>query len=301
MHTLRKLAREVHRRSIWQVLGVYLVVSWTTLKAVDLVINSAGLPDWTSEMALVLLLIGLCVVATTATVQGGIPWLRMVDAGDPNEIVGLSPADVLVVPEAHPLYGVGLFTWRNAILGGVAAAALLVTSVAAYLAMWALGIGPVGSLIAQGVLELSDPIIVAEFDNRTDDAGLGGLLTDALALDLGRSNVISIIDPVRLRSALREMGREPETRLTRRIALDMAGREGVKAVVGGEVSRVRGGYQVSVGILLSDGTSLARFQELAVSNAALVPAVETLSAKIREKFGESLRTIRARGERSGDR
>ena len=42
---------------------------------------------------------------------------------DPNELPGLTPEQVLVIPEAHPLYGSRLFTWRNAVLGAVTSTA----------------------------------------------------------------------------------------------------------------------------------------------------------------------------------
>jgi hypothetical protein len=260
---------------------------------VAVVVDLAGLPDWTVRMATVLLLIGLPIILATAVVQEGIPWLRIVDEVDPNELKGLTPADVHVVPELHPMYGVGLFTWRNAVLGGVMSAALLVTSVAAYLAMWALGIGPVGSLIAQGVFEERDAIILVDFENRTDNATLGTTVTDAFELDLSRSSVITLIDSVLVRDALSKMGRLPETAMTRTVALDLAGREGIKAVVEGDVARRGRGYQVSVGIVLPNGTSVARFQQIASDDEDLIAVVASLSLKIREKFGESLRSIRS--------
>ena len=46
---------------------------------VAVVVELAGLPDWTVRMATVLLLIGLPIILATAVVQEGIPWLRMVD------------------------------------------------------------------------------------------------------------------------------------------------------------------------------------------------------------------------------
>jgi TolB-like protein len=244
-------------------------------------------------MAVALLLIGLPIMLATAVVQGGIPGLRMVDAMDPNELEGLTPEEVLVVPRAHPMYGVSLLTWRNAILGGVMVAALLATSVVAYLAMWALGIGPVGSLVAQGFVEPRDPILVAAFENRTDNARLGDDLTEAFATDLARSSIITLADPAFIEDALQRLGRTPQTRLTAALARDLAEREGIKAVVEGEVSRSGAGYRVSAGIVHPNGSSVARFHELASDDDSLVQAVEDLSSRIREKFGESLRTIRA--------
>ena len=92
------------------------------------------------------------------------------------------------------MYASGVFTWRNSILGGVAAAALLVASVVTYLTMWALGIGPVGSLLAQGVLEEGDGVLLADFDNRTDDASLSAAATDAFRVDFSESRVVTLMD-----------------------------------------------------------------------------------------------------------
>jgi hypothetical protein len=46
-----------------------------------------------------------------------------------------------------------LFTWRNALLGGAAAFALLGVGATGYMGMRTLGIGAPGTLLAQGVLE----------------------------------------------------------------------------------------------------------------------------------------------------
>lgn len=292
IHTLRKLAREIYRRSVLLVLIVYLAMSWGVLWVAGVLTNVVGLPAWTPGMTLVLLLIGLPITVATALVQGGLPGLRIVDFADPNELEGRTPEEVHVIPEAHPMYGVGVLTWRNAVLGGVMSAALLVTSVVAYLSMWALGIGPVGSLLAQGVLEENDGIIVAEFENRTDDRSLGSTVTDDFRADLSRSSIITLFDSRLVGDALRRMGRAPETRLTPEIARAMAVSEGAKAVVVGEIFRSDGGYLVSAGIMLPDGTLLARFRKTASDDARLGLAVVALSRMVREKLGESLRSIR---------
>ena len=76
MHTLRKLAREIHRRSVWQSLSAYVVLSWGLLVLIDFGSIRLGLPLWTADMALGLILIGLPIIVATAVVQGGIPWFR---------------------------------------------------------------------------------------------------------------------------------------------------------------------------------------------------------------------------------
>ncbi len=144
IHAIRKLAREIHRRSVWQVVGAYLVLAWATLGAVEWSTRAVGLPSWTPAMAWVLAVALFPLVVATAVVQEGLPGLRIQDEVDPNELEGLSPAEVHVIPEAHPLYGIGLLTWRNTVLGALSSAVLLVASVVAYISMWALGIGPDG-------------------------------------------------------------------------------------------------------------------------------------------------------------
>ena len=44
MERLRQLIHEIHRRSLWQVLGIYLVASWAVLQVVDTLVGTLGLP-----------------------------------------------------------------------------------------------------------------------------------------------------------------------------------------------------------------------------------------------------------------
>jgi hypothetical protein len=71
MHGLKRLVHEIHHRSLWQVLAVYLAASWVALQVVDALTRTAGLPDWVPPGALALLVIGLPIVLGTAIVQEG--------------------------------------------------------------------------------------------------------------------------------------------------------------------------------------------------------------------------------------
>ena len=62
MKTIQHLIREAHRRSLWQVLGIFLAASWVVLQVVEVLTETAGLPTWTPAMALVALLLGLPMV-----------------------------------------------------------------------------------------------------------------------------------------------------------------------------------------------------------------------------------------------
>ncbi len=298
MYRVRKLIREIHRRSVWQVLGVYLTMSWLVFSLVRLLTNLAGLPDWTPTMALALLLIGLPIVTATAFIQSGVPGLTADPHEEihPDDVVGKTPAEVLVVPQAHPMYASGVFTWRNSILGGVAAAALLAASVVTYLTMWALGLGPVGSLLAQGVLDEGDGVLMSDFGNRTDDVALGVAVTDAFRVDFSESRVLTLIEAATISEGLQRMGRDPGASLTPAVALALAEQEGIKATLEGEIYRERDGYVLIARlVLVSNRMLLTQFTERADGEDTLLAAIDRLSARLRERVGESLRSIRASG------
>ena len=176
MDQIRRIIHECHRRSLWQVLIIYLVGSWGVLQAIQGVTQTAGLPDWVPPGALVLLMIGLPVVLATAFVQEGIgsapqPW----------------PADAAAAAAARhdpvPAQSAPFLTWRRAVVGGVVAFAVLIASVGVYTLMWAKGVGPVGSLVAQGVLDERERILLADFGNATGDSLLDDVVTEAIRVD----------------------------------------------------------------------------------------------------------------------
>ena len=128
--SLNNLIREVHRRSLWQVLGVYAMGSWVALQVVDTVVDTANLPEWLPGMALVFLVIGLPIVLATAIVQQGVGSHggdEESDAAPPSQsdrpglASGTGSHDV---PRTRPSTTRRILTWRNAIVGGVAAFAL---------------------------------------------------------------------------------------------------------------------------------------------------------------------------------
>ncbi len=71
MWRLKQLIHEIHRRSLWQVLGIYVLGSWLALQAVDTLAGALNLPDWAPPLALFLLIIGLPIVLATAFIQEG--------------------------------------------------------------------------------------------------------------------------------------------------------------------------------------------------------------------------------------
>ncbi len=72
MSRLKQLIQEIHRRSLWQVLGIYLLASWVVFQVIQTLAEGLGLPEWFPALAVVLLLNGLPIVLATAFVREGL-------------------------------------------------------------------------------------------------------------------------------------------------------------------------------------------------------------------------------------
>ena len=262
-----------------RVLAVYLGASWVVLQVVDVVKQNMGLPDWVFPFALVLLVIGLPVMLTTAVLQG-----RPARPGD--EVPESSPATSTGDLSPH-----GLFTWRNALLGGAAALVLLAAVTTGFMFMRNRGIGPVGSLVAKGVLEERSRIVLAEFDS--EDPVLARTVTESFRADLTQSTIVHLVEPDSIADALSRMGLEPDTELTEDTARELAMRDGFPAVVGGEVAPLGDGYVLTARLVSStDGGVLASARASARDQNALLEAIDEASSQLREQIGESYTSLR---------
>ena len=117
MSPLKQLIHEIHSRSLWQVLAIYAGASWAVFQVTQTLTEGLGLPDFVPRYALVLLLFGLPIVVATALVQKGPQPARR--------------RDPTLLPDSESQSGQSnalqrLFTWRNAVVGGVLAFALSV-------------------------------------------------------------------------------------------------------------------------------------------------------------------------------
>ena len=183
-------------------------------------------------------------------------------------------------------------TGRRAIRGGIISVASVAVVAGAFLASRAFGIGPGATLRSAGKLAVSDKLLLADFENTTSDSTIAAAVVEALRVDLGQSQAIKLIEPSQVTQALNLMGRGPG-RIAPADARELAQRVGAKALVMGEIAPVGGGYSLTARVVASDsGATLVAVRESAASPTDLLAAVNRLSAALRQKIGESLRSIR---------
>ncbi len=255
---------------------LFAVASIAVLAVVFVLRQRLGLPDWVLPGAAVLLAIGLPIMLVTGRKERE----RVIAAATGNYL----PPDMGV--SKH-------LTWRKAILGGGLAFGTLVAIVIGYTLMRTMGIGSIGTLQAKGLIKDRQPILLAEFENRTPDSTLAPTLTDAFRVDLSQSQSVKIMDGEAVSDALRRMQKPENAVMTVELARQLAQREGVPAVVVGEINAVGKSYVLSAKVLsASKGSVLTALRETAANDAELIPALDRLSRALRERIGESLVSIR---------
>jgi hypothetical protein len=63
---LKRLIQEIHRRSLSQVLGIYLGGAWVAFRSIEALVSVLAPPDWAPGFALVVLILGPPIVVATA-------------------------------------------------------------------------------------------------------------------------------------------------------------------------------------------------------------------------------------------
>jgi TolB-like protein/Tfp pilus assembly protein PilF len=242
---MKKLIHEIHRRSLWQVLGIYAVGAWVALQVVDVLAQNFGLPEWFPAFALALLVIGLPIVLATAVVQVGVHGPE--PSGEPVGGGAGSPSAGAPLPESA---GRNLFTWKNAILGGVGAFALW----GVLAAVWMLigpGAGPGAAETGAAASRPGDTrdlrsVAVLPFATRTtseEDEYFAEGMHDDLLTQLAK------IDSLKVISRTSVMEYKGVTRNIRQIAEELE----VATVVEGGVQR--SGDRVRVNVQLIDAST----------------------------------------------
>jgi tetratricopeptide (TPR) repeat protein len=185
-------------------------------------------------------------------------------------------------------------SWRRATLGGMAAIGVFIGVIGLFMLLRALGIGPAGSLLAAGKLTAREPVIIADFAVTNTDSALGATVSYLVREGLSQSSAISLVSPARMADELQRMQRPRTTRVDSALARMIAQRQGVKAVVAGNVTDVSGGYIVTLQLVSADsGIELTSFREAGDGPRGLIDAADKLARDLRGKIGESLRSVQA--------
>jgi DNA-binding SARP family transcriptional activator len=233
--------------------------------------------------------------------------VRQPEDGNPDPAPGGPEREVFTITPAGRIGsagvarlpgGLAVLPWiRHLAVGGVLLLGLLATLTTGERgqeALALLGTGVGESLLSRGILTERERILLADFTSPTGDTLLAGMTATALRIDLAQSPVLTLIEPRQVREALSRMQRSDARTLDVELARELAVREGIKAVLVGEVTRSGRGYLISYQLLSAEsGGVLTAGRQVAADSTALLPALDRLSKQLRRGIGESLRSVRA--------
>jgi len=137
-----------------------------------------------------------------------------------------------------------------------------------------------------------DTIVLAEFDNRTDDPVFDDTLRQGLSVELQQSPYLALISDRTVQQTLALMGQPKGARLTAEIAQQVCERTGSAAVLDGSITRV--GSQYVLGLRAKDcnaGNTLDQQQVAVTRKEEVLDALSEMSRKFRTRAGESLATV----------
>jgi len=163
--------------------------------------------------------------------------------------------------------------------------ALLIVAVAAI----------VGLLMKQSgstALAESDVLVLTDVVNSTGDPVFDGTLKQALAVKLEESPYLNILPERKIQETLALMGLESSERITSEIGQQICERQGIKAMVTGEIAPLGSHYVITLNAIeCQTGNYLARKQVDAASKEGVLAAIGSAAVNLREDLGESLATI----------
>ena len=251
-----------------------------------------GLPDWVLPGAIGVMFAGLPIIGFTAWVQRV---AHRTYTATPTFTPGGSSTTAQGTLHTLAIKASPHVSWRRTWMGGAVAVGAFVVLVVGWMVMRALGVGPAGSLLGAGKLGAGDQIILVDFASPASDSTLGLTVTEALRADLSQSTLFRVFPRLATIEALRLMQRQTNARVDFDLARTIATREGIKAVLDGDIVALGGRYVLTTRLMSSNGDQLATFSEEASSDNDLIPAIGRLGKQVRTKAGESLKEIREAG------
>jgi len=141
-------------------------------------------------------------------------------------------------------------------------------------------------------LSSQDAVLLAEFSNSTGDPIFDDALQTALRISLQQSPFLNMLAEEKVAATLQLMGRPAGARMTAALTRELCQRAGSKAYIGGAISSLGTDYILQLkAVDCQTGNTLAEEQTAASSKEGVLPAIGSISAKLRNELGESLATV----------
>jgi tetratricopeptide (TPR) repeat protein len=137
-----------------------------------------------------------------------------------------------------------------------------------------------------------DWVLVADFDNQTNDPIFDQSLLTAFSISLEQSRYANIYPRARIREVLARMKKDAGTKIDEAVAHEIAVREGIKALILPSISGVGDDYRLASRIRdVKSGMDVKTAIVKAKGKNRILDSVDQLTGKVREDLGESMLAI----------
>jgi tetratricopeptide (TPR) repeat protein/predicted Ser/Thr protein kinase len=137
-----------------------------------------------------------------------------------------------------------------------------------------------------------DWVLVADFDNQTNDPVFDQSLLTAFSVSLEQSRYANIYPRARIREVLARMKKDAATKIDEAVAQEIAVREGIRALILPSISGVGDDYRLASRIRdVKSGIDVKTAIVKAKGRQRILDSLDELAAKVRADLGESLPAV----------
>ena len=140
-----------------------------------------------------------------------------------------------------------------------------------------------------------DWVVLADLENRTGNIMLDDSVTQAFRVSLEQSRYVNVLSDMKTRDTLSRMRRDPATtRLDRKLASEVAMRDGARLVILPSASEVGGKLRLSVELVDPRTQATVRTEMMeGASVGSVLGSVDGLASRLRTRLGESAVSVKA--------
>ena len=265
-HRINRFFSELKRRKVPRFITIYAVVGLGIIEAIDVIGGRFLFPDWT-----VRLVIGIVI--------GGFPVAVILSWIYDFTVKGVQKTSPLTDKEASEIPSL---SWKPSWISLILLILLIALSVT-YCA--------VPRPNAFGIKK-NDWILISDLENNTGEEIYNKSLLHALTVTIDQSKYITVYPRDRIGEVLKRMRMDSINRVNSQIALEIAEREGIKAVLVPTLSKLGETFLLSIEMINPATGETVRSRQIIVdSQSEILNALQKLASKARKDMGESLNSI----------
>jgi len=266
---ISRLWHELKRRRVTRVISIYAVVGLGIIEAMDIIGGRFQISEGTIQFMIILILAGFPI----ALILGWIYDLttKGIERTDP-----LTPEERAALPA---------LTWRPSWISVMLFFMLISLALVYFTVPRANALG----------FQERDWILMADLENNTDDEMFDRSLMHALSVTIDQSKHINIFPRRRLKEVLQRMQLDSVDKIDVPLALEIAERENIKAVLSFSISEIDNTYLMISGLMDPyTGESIRSRQVKAEGKEEILWALDELATTVRRDLGESLGQVLTR-------